>query len=231
MQEPDGTVVTVACVLDGQHRVRAVVDAGIATPMLITYFFGLSDSTKARAAIDNVRPRSVADRGVLSGRLPEENTNQVVATINCVAAARKLDLQGVRGRDVNDIEAELAKPVGSAVQEVVELSAGTRQLTSPLRAAFAISLLRDREKTVDALKEVINAFRGNPSTAFGSRIAKEHSDHRLLATNHLLRLQATARVLWFLDIYLQGGADPYPVKVFASEMKDMRRVLGKFGSF
>jgi hypothetical protein len=132
-------------VLDGQHRLRAVVESGVTVSMLLVSGVG----QEAIHSIDTGKPRSAAD---VLGLLGHKNTNRLASVARHVHEA----YSGASGRlSVAEIEGVIAKRPG--VQWIMSNSAnstGTMGI-APVLAAFAICY----DKNPEAAASAWGAFR------------------------------------------------------------------------
>lgn len=169
---------------DGQHRLWAIVEAGVAVPMLVTY----GVSAEARSVIDKGRGRSVSDelnmfRGV-------KNATRLVAyTSFCVRLYARSQTAGhVRIRTLNAFDAWYAA-FEPGVKFAADTFAGGKSALSkaPVAGALAFAHRANPAKIEDFSRKVADGaglLKGEPALALRKTLLEltrrdEYSAHEV----------------------------------------------------
>jgi hypothetical protein len=170
--------------VDGQHRLRAVVDTGIAAPMRVTFGF----DGDVRDAFDIGKSRSIADIVHRSARC--------VAT--CAALALLEDGQESVAAEHNERVYQRNK---ASVDWALEVLGTRRYMTSHVLAALAFAHPTARESIEGFANELANycsPFPDAPAVTFRRFLERRHDGAggqlRLMhATLHALRAHVTGK--------------------------------------
>lgn len=129
-------------IADGQHRLAAVVAAGVSVEMFVA-----TGLTRDHAAvIDQGRPRSAADAiKISSGNAMDKYLAYAVAIVRMVYAAEVSSSAPISVTRVRDLIEKMYEPIEYSCTSLVKAMGGTKN--APTRAAIAVAAMHvDRSK-------------------------------------------------------------------------------------
>jgi hypothetical protein len=151
--------------IDGQHRLRAIVAAGIPVEMLVTR--GLSRNTII--AIDEGLKRSITARGVFLGK-PWRKEHGAVARI-----LEKGPMDS--GAYTHAVLIEWIEKYWDGLEFAVSHSNGVQSLFAPAVVVIArAAYTRDRERLVEFIKVFKNEYEGDPANRAAITLKKHLRD-------------------------------------------------------
>jgi len=198
---PDGRL------LDGQHRLMAIVRAGVSVRMLV---FRNADP-QTFAAIDGGNIRSLRDRMKVDGRILDP----------CVFIAR---LHGAERVGSHHLEPIVSGPVGEAILEMIATVGGAAKgrTTAPIKAAIALRMMKrpDRPRVLAQWKAfgLLDYASMCPSVQALCRVLTD-APARLQHNGSTMQTDRAARA-WL-------AFDPRRAAVSRIQVNDLRQYLGE----
>ena len=153
--------------IDGQHRLHAIIKAGVPVEMLVSHNVQDHEEIKAMSVVDGGAARSVADQ--LSIGYGVKNPAKVAAAVASIAALI-LPEHSIRGLSAVQLM-PMVQQYEDRISEVIHAMAGRFKpgMQSPVIGALALALKVHRNATqefIDAIVSGVGLKAGSPALTF-----------------------------------------------------------------